>query len=404
MPREAICRAVAECAPAMLQFLQSVVNMDSPTEDKGLADKVGDVFQARAEALGLIASRDTHADFADNRICRYRVPGEAARPRVLMIGHFDTVYEAGTAARRPFRIEGDRALGPGALDMKGGITIGLFALEALRTALGSIPCDITFILNGDEEVGSPGSRRVILEESERHDLAVVLEPGRPGPAVTIGRKGVGIFSISVSGREAHAGAEPEKGINSIVEAAHKIIAIEALNDRAAGTIVTPGVVHGGTKPYVVPGETRLEVDCRVGSPREQSRIERAIAAITGSSTVPGTLAAMSGGFHRPPMEASDVSLRHVTTLQAVARSVGYPLGTATTGGASDGNLTAAAGLATIDGLGVHGGRAHSPEEFIEIPSLEAKCRVLACFLADLAHGVSPPIEPAVIPTGLILRR
>jgi glutamate carboxypeptidase len=404
MPREAICRAVAERAPAMLRFLESVVNMDSPTEDKALADRVGDVFQARAEALGLTASRDAQAAFAHNRICRHRVPGEAARPRVLMIGHFDTVYEAGTVARRPFRIEGDRALGPGALDMKGGLTIGLFALEALRAALGSIPCDITFILNGDEEVGSPGSRRVILEECGRHDLALVLEPGRPGPAVTIGRKGVGIFRISVSGREAHAGAEPEKGINSIVEAAHKIIAIEALNDRAAGTIVTPGVVHGGTKPYVVPGATRLEVDCRVGSAREQSRIERAMAAIVDRSTVHGTVAAISGGFHRPPMEATDVSMAYVTTLQAVAGSVGYPLGTATTGGASDGNLTAAAGLATIDGLGVHGGRAHSPDEFIDIPSLEAKCRVLACFLAELAAGVSPPMEPAAVQAGLVPRQ
>jgi len=384
MPREAILRAVAERAPAMLQFLESVVNMDSPTEDKVLADKVGDRFQSRAESLGLSATRDPQADFADNRICRHRAAGTGPRPRVLMVGHFDTVYEAGTVAHRPFRIDGDRALGPGALDMKGGLTIGLFALESLRAALGEIPCDVTFIFNSDEEIGSPCSRRIILEEAGRHDLALILEPGRPGPAVTIGRKGVGIFRIAIEGREAHAGAEPEKGINSIVEAAHKILAIQALGDPLAGTIVTPGVVHGGTKPYVVPGTTKLEVDCRVGSAAEQARIEAAMATITSSTAVPGTRSALSGGFHRPPMEASEKSVALVERLRAIATDVGFPLGAASTGGASDGNLTASAGTPTIDGLGVHGGRAHSPEEFIEIASLEAKCRVLACFLADLA--------------------
>lgn len=384
MPREAILRAVAERAPAMLQFLESVVNMDSPTEDKVLADKVGDMFQARAESVGLSATRDAQADFADNRICRHRAAGTGPRPRVLMVGHFDTVYEAGTVAHRPFRIDGDRALGPGALDMKGGLTVGLFALEALRAALGAIPLDVTFIFNSDEEVGSPCSRRIILEEAGRHDLALILEPGRPGPAVTIGRKGVGIFRIAIEGREAHAGAEPEKGINSIVEAAHKILAIQALNDPLAGTIVTPGVVHGGTKPYVVPGTTKLEVDCRVGSAAEQARIEAAMATITSSTAIAGTRSALSGGFHRPPMEASEKSMALVGRLRAIATEVGFPLGAASTGGASDGNLTASAGTPTIDGLGVHGGRAHSPEEFIEIASLEAKCRVLACFLADLA--------------------
>jgi glutamate carboxypeptidase len=384
MPREAILRAVAARAPAMLLFLESVVNMDSPTEDKVLADKVGDMFQARAESVGLSATRDAQADFADNRICWHRAAGTGPRPRVLMVGHFDTVYEAGTVAHRPFRIDGDRALGPGALDMKGGLTVGLFALEALRAALGAIPLDVTFIFNSDEEVGSPRSRRIILEEAGRHDLALILEPGRPGPAVTIGRKGVGIFRIAIEGREAHAGAEPEKGINSIVEAAHKILAIQALNDPLAGTIVTPGVVHGGTKPYVVPGTTKLEVDCRVGSAAEQARIEAAMATITSSTAIAGTRSALSGGFHRPPMEASEKSMALVGRLRAIATEVGFPLGAASTGGASDGNLTASAGTPTIDGLGVHGGRAHSPEEFIEIASLEAKCRVLACFLADLA--------------------
>jgi glutamate carboxypeptidase len=268
--------------------------------------------------------------------------------------------------------------------MKGGLTIGLFALEALQAALGEIPLEVTFIFNGDEEVGSPRSRKVILEEAPRHDLALVLEPGRPGPALTVERKGVGIFRIAVEGTEAHAGAEPEKGVNSIVEAAHKIIAIQALNDWPAGTIVTPGVVSGGTKPYVVPGHTEIAIDCRVASAAERERINEALAGIAARSTIPGTRSALSGGFHRPPMEASEAGMAYVRRMQAIAEAVGYPLGAASTGGASDGNLTASVGTPTIDGLGVHGGRAHSPDEFIEVPSLEAKCRVLACFLGDIA--------------------
>lgn len=381
--REAIAAEVSARVPAALHFLETAVNMDSPTEDKALSDRVGDLLQKRAESIGFICERDEQSEFADNRVCRYR--SQAATARVLMVGHFDTVYSTGTCRERPFRIEGDRAFGPGVLDMKGGLTIGLLALEALQAAIGRIPLDVTFILNGDEEIGSPRSRTVIMDEALRHDLALVLEPGRPGPAVTVGRKGVGIFRIAIEGTEAHAGAEPEKGVNSIVEAAHKILAIQALNDADAGTIVTPGVVRGGTKPYVVPGFTQIEVDCRVSSAAERARIEMAMVEICGRTMVPGARAQLAGGFHRPPMELSDAGAREVERLRQVATQMGFPLGAATTGGASDGNLTAAAGAPTIDGLGAHGGRAHSPDEYIEIASLEAKARVIAAFLADCAN-------------------
>lgn len=383
MQHDAIARAVAERKDALLSFLEKIVNMDSPTEDKALTDLVGDVLQAKAESLGMTCQRDPQGVYADNRVCRLSPPGLGNAPRVLLIGHYDTVYAAGTVAERPFRIEGDRITGPGTLDMKGGLTIGLFALEALQAALGALPVNVTFIFNSDEEIGSPASRKVILEEAARHDLALVLEPGRPGPAMTIERKGVAIFHLDIEGREAHAGAEPEKGINSIVEAAHKTLAIQALNDADAGTTVTPGVVAGGTKPYVVPGRTRLSVDCRVTSMEEQARVTAGIEAAAAKSWMPGTRATLTGGFHRPPMVAGARAMDYVARMQEVAGEVGFPLGAAATGGASDGNLTAAAGTPTIDGLGAHGARAHSPEEYVELPSLEAKCRVLAAFLASI---------------------
>jgi glutamate carboxypeptidase len=300
-----------------------------------------------------------------------------------MVGHFDTVYAAGTTRERPFRVEGPLAYGPGTVDMKGGLVIAIFALEALQEAGVAMP-PVTLIMNGDEEPGSPRSRGAILREAPGHDLALILEPGRPGPALTIARNGVGIFRMTVSGVEAHAGSEPEKGANAIVEAAHKAAALYALNDFAVGTTVNPGVIGGGTKPYVVPGSCELVTDIRVPKLSEQARVLEALDRITHEVHVPGTSTELAGGFHRPPMEPTERTHEYVCLLRSVARSVGYPLGTTSSGGASDGNLTASAGVPTIDGMGAQGGRSHSPEEYIEIESLTRKGAVLAGFLASLA--------------------
>jgi glutamate carboxypeptidase len=377
--------AVHERRDAMLEFLEHVVNLDSPSEDKALSDKVGDAFQARGERIGMRFEIDRQEEFADNRIgCLEPANPAAVGPRILMIGHYDTVYAAGATKDWRFRTEGARAYGPGVVDMKGGLVIGLYALEALRDAIDGWSLPVTFIFNSDEEPGSPRSRDVILREAATHDLALVLEPGRPGPSITVGRKGVGIFRMIVSGVEAHAGVEPEKGANSVVEAAHKAVALYALNDFEVGTSVNPGVIDGGTKPYVVPGRCELSTDIRVPTLAEQERILEALDEIASTTHVPGTRTELIGRFHRPPMAATEETWEYVRLIQAVSRSVGYPLGTATSGGASDANLTAAAGVPTIDGLGADGGRAHSPEEYIELDSIERRCQVLAGFLASLA--------------------
>ena len=385
MSVERISTAVHDRRGAMLEFLEHVVNMDSPSEDKALSDRVGDVFQARAEQLGMEFEIDRQEEYADNRVGRLAPANPVAGgPRVLLIGHYDTVYAAGTVEDWPFRTEGPLAFGPGVLDMKGGLVIGLYALEVVREVLDGRSVPVTFIFNSDEEPGSPRSREVIVREAARHDLALVLEPGRPGPAITVGRKGVGIFRMVVTGREAHAGVEPEKGANSLVEAAHKALALYALNDLQVGTSVNPGVVAGGTKPYVVPGRCELVTDIRVPNAAEEERILGALGEIAATTHVAGTTTELIGRFHRPPMTATEQTWEYVRLVQAVGAAVGYPLATATSGGASDANLTAAAGVPTIDGLGADGGRAHSPEEYVELDSIEGKCRVLAGFLATLA--------------------
>ena len=384
-----IAARVAANEPAMLAFLERLVNIESPTENPELAEHAGEVLAQKAESLGMQTARDKQDRFADNRICRIVPQGlPAGAPRILLIGHFDTVYPIGSVAARPFRIDGDRAYGCGVLDMKGGLTAGLFALQAIQEAQGALPFAATFIFNSDEEIGSPCSRNIIAQEIPQHDLALVLEPGIDGPAVVMARKGVGIWRLTVDGIEAHAGAEPEKGANALVEMAQKILDINALANQALGTTVNPGVIGGGTKPYVVPGACTLEVDIRVPSAAEQARVAAGLHAIAGRCVVKGTSARLSGSFHRPPMESGAAARAYLARLQTVAAHAGYPLGEGASGGASDGNLTASAGLPTIDGLGPHGGRAHSPDEFIELRTMALKCRILAEFMAATgdSHG------------------
>lgn len=235
---------------AMLAFLERLVNTESPTEDRALCEAAGDLLVEQAERLGMVCTRDEQDRFADNRICRLLPPGlPDGAPRVLLLGHFDTVYPRGTVATRPFRVADGVAYGCGVLDMKGGLTAGLFALQAIQEATGAPRFATTFLFNSDEEIGSPCSRRVILEEAARHDLALVLEPAVEGPGVVTGRKGVGIWHFEVEGVEAHAGVEPEKGANALVEMAHKILDVTALANPAHTALIGR---RGGQKLNATP--------------------------------------------------------------------------------------------------------------------------------------------------------
>lgn len=381
---EAIAARVLANEGAMRHFLEELVNIESPTEDRDLCGRAGDFLVAKAASLGMECTRDAQERFADNRIARlYPARRQTSALRVLMIGHFDTVYPRGTVVTRPYHVVDGRAYGCGVLDMKSGLTSGLFALQALQETLGEVPVAVTFIFNSDEEIGSPCSRNVIAEETARHDLALVLEPRIEGPSVVMTRKGVGIWHLTVDGIEAHAGVEPEKGANALVEMAHKILAVSALASPRLGTTVNVGVISGGTKPYVVPGNCRLELDIRVPSASEQARVEAGLRQIADEVIVPRTVTKLTGSFHRPPMESSDASRAYLVRLQDVAAAFDAHIGSGGSGGASDGNLTASAGLPTIDGMGALGGRPHSPDEFLDLASLTQSCQVLATYLASL---------------------
>ncbi len=289
------------------------------------------------------------------------------------------MWPAGTLRDRPFRVDNGAATGPGVFDMKAGIAVAIHALEALRR--GGADCGVTLFLTPDEEIGTRASRKLLLDEAKRHDRVLVLEPSRGG-AAKIARKGTGLFEISFAGRSAHAGLEPEKGASALAEMSRFALFLETLGDAAAGTSVTPTIAVAGTKTNVVPESARLSVDVRVWTAAEQARVA---AAIAGRASIdPRVAITVGGGFDRPPMEPTAESLALYERAKSIAAGLGWELGAERVGGASDGNLTAAAGIPTLDGLGPGGDGAHAVHEFALVEDLPRRADFLARLLRDLA--------------------
>jgi len=358
---------------AMLGALERLVAAESPSLDKArcdaCADAVGDLFQQRTGVSAIRHRRPEAGDHLEIRI------GEGAEPIVLLC-HHDTVWSEGTLARLPFRIDGDRVTGPGSYDMKAGIVEAAFALEQARPKR-----PVVVLSTSDEEIGSASSR-ALIEETARHALAVlVLEPAASGGSIKTARKGIADFVLEVVGRAAHAGVEPEKGISAIEELAHQVLALKALADPASGTTINVGVVHGGTRPNVVAAQARAEIDVRF---TRASEAERVVAAIQGlRPQLAGARLRISGGVDRPPMERSPGVVRLAQLAQRLAADVGFPLSETSTGGASDGNFTAAMGVPTLDGLGPDGGGAHADSEHLLVESWLQRTQLLRLLIEAL---------------------
>jgi len=362
-----------------ISFLERLVNQDSGTYDRACVNRVGDLLAGAFAGLGFGVSRVAEAEYGDHLVATR--PAAAGKPWLLCIGHMDTVFPAGTAAERPFRIDGERATGPGVLDMKGGLAILWLALRALE-AVGSpaqTGMGLTLAVNSDEEVGSFTSRALFATLARRHQAAIVLEPARPDGECVIGRKGVGHFRVEVAGRQAHAGVQPELGVNAVWELARKVCAIQELSDPKLGTTVNVGMFHGGDRVNVIPDYAVADVDVRVWSGEEVERVTRAIRAIAAQNGVAGATAKCSGQVSMPPWPANEGSRRMLAILQEAAAPLSLRFGGITTGGGSDGNWTATL-IPTLDGLGAVGNRMHSPEEFIDLASLQERTVLLALFL------------------------
>ena len=290
---------------------------------------------------------------------------------VLLLGHHDTVFPLGTLAQRPFTHVDGKLMGPGVFDMKTGIVLAIHAVAALPDFTG-----VEMLWTSDEEVGSAESRALLEERAQVCGNVLVLEPSADGGAVKIGRKGTGVFEVVVGGRAAHAGLEPEKGVNSLVEAAHQVITIAALADAAAGSTVTPTVATAGTADNVVPAETRVRVDVRVTSASEKRRIEEGMAALTPVD--PEATITVDGAIRRPPMPESAAA-----GLFPMAQALDPNVVGVSVGGGSDGNFTAALGIPTLDGLGATGGGAHADHEWVEVDALGPRLELLIGLLRQV---------------------
>jgi glutamate carboxypeptidase len=358
---------------AMLAALERLVRAESPSPDKarcdGCADEVTDLFRQRTGVTAIRHRRTNAGDHLEMRV------GDGAQPVVLLC-HHDTVWPEGTLARLPYRIDGDRVTGPGSYDMKAGIVEAAFALGHARPKR-----PVVVLSTSDEEIGSASSR-ALIEETARQAVAVlVLEPAASGGAIKTARKGIADFILEVDGRAAHAGVEPEKGISAIEELAHQVLALKALAQPASGTTVNVGVVHGGTRPNVVAAQARAEIDVRF---TRASEAERIVAAIQGlQPRLEGAQLRLSGGVDRPPMERSPGVVRLAQLAQRLAGDVGFSLTETSTGGASDGNFTAAMGVPTLDGLGPDGGGAHADSEHLLVESWLQRTQLLRLLIEAL---------------------
>ncbi len=372
--------AAAASVSEYLQMLEMFVNLDSGTHDRDLVEAAGtfiaNEFDNVFGQLAWVPSNDEQ--IPDTYVARFN--GTAGR-KVVMLGHHDTVYGAGTTSTRPFRIDGQRAVGPGVMDMKGGVVLALFAVKVLHKAgITDLP-SIVFVGNPDEEIGSPTSRSTIESEASGADLVLVLEPGREAGSIQTTRKGVGMYEMVVTGVSAHAGARPEDGRSAVLELAHKTISLHGLNDLEHGTTVNVGVVHGGTRRNVVADRAEALIDLRATTASHAESADAAIRAIAQSVTVEGTRTTLTGGMNRPPMEKTDRTDRALAVGQSLASEMGLQFMEVSSGGGSDGNFTASLGVPTLDGLGPVGRHAHSPDEWMDISTVADRMALVAGLIA-----------------------
>ncbi len=353
----------------MISKLKQWVEIESPTTDKSSVDQFGDEVAASLGELGMSVEIDSQPSRGNHIVARWIGKG----PKILIIGHIDTVWELGTLERMPFRREGEIAYGPGIFDMKGGIVVTYFALQLLREH-GLHHSNVTLLLNSDEEEGSETSRGLIEREAQNASCAFVLEPSGPDNGLKTKRRGVGEYLIRTFGRAAHAGVEPEKGVSAIEELCRQILTIQSWNKERSGISANVDVVHGGTRSNVIPAEAQGIVDVRCDSPEDKSWIEERFSSL--KAIHPGARLVVEGGVNRPPLVRSAQVLELFKDASEIAASFNYSLKEYWTGGGSDGNFTSALGVPTLDGLGVEGEGAHADHEQIIVSSLPRRANLL----------------------------
>lgn len=368
---------------AYLAELGAVVSMDSYSYDRDDVNRVVDWLEARLKKLGFQVSRQTQEHTGDNLIASRSGKGVG---RVMLLGHSDTVFPRGTTAQRPMTFQGDKVLGPGTCDMKGGWLAGIYAVEALDAIGFDAYAHIAFLIVSDEEVDERYSIPLIKSASRGNDAVLTLEAARENGDIVVARKGVRSFTAEAHGHAAHSGVEPEKGRNAIVALAHQIIALEKLNDPANGISVNAGVIEGGRLRNIVPDNAKLRFEARAYNQSDLDRVTNDIFNLFETSAVPGVTFDVTYEQVHPPMPYTPETAALEAMTQRIAGELGFAVKGARTGGAADAAFAAAEGIPALDGLGPVGGLDHGPDEYILKSSIVPRTALLAKLIQAIAEA------------------
>jgi glutamate carboxypeptidase len=358
----------------MVDTIRRLVEIESPSDNKQAVDRCSAFVAEEFAALGGRAEFHRVADFGNH--LQVDFAGETQQKPVLLLGHYDTVYPMGTLATMPCRSGNGRLWGPGALDMKSGIALMLYAIQGLQSWHGQLPRPVTVLLVSDEEVGSDSSRHITEALAEQSSAVLVPEPSYgPKGALKTARKGVGEYLLKVTGLASHAGLDFEKGQSAILEMARQILAVSKMVDLKRGLTLNPGLVRGGTRVNVVAAEAVASIDVRIARMKDAAGIDKRLRSLRPFNRK--CRLEVTGGVNRPPMErtAGVAALYHRAVV--LAKELGWKLSEAAVGGGSDGNFTAGLGIPTLDGLGGVGDGAHAVHEFITISELPRRAALLA---------------------------
>jgi glutamate carboxypeptidase len=367
-------RSLENSLEEMIAAVREIVEIESPSDDKTAADRMGAHLAEKFAAMGGANIRHKARDRGDH--LQVNFAGRDRRKPVLLLGHFDTVYPLGTLATMPCRQANGKLMGPGVLDMKAGIVLMMSAIEALREWHGELPRPVTVLLVSDEEVGSNSSRKITEALARQSAGVLVLEPSYgPSGAVKTARKGVGEYSLKVRGVASHAGLDPAKGHSAIIELARQIDVVRKLTDLKRGISVNVGVVRGGTRTNVIAAEAEAGIDVRIASASQAKTLDRKLHALRPFDKY--CEIEITGGINRMPMERSAGVVALYEKAREISRQVGWKLTDASVGGGSDGNFTAGIGIPTLDGLGAVGDGAHAKHEFIYTAELPRRALLLA---------------------------
>lgn len=366
----------------MIDLLKNLVNIDSGSYDKAGVDQVAEVLIQLYKDLGFVIEIFPNEKLGNNYRLMHK---DASNPQIFIAAHLDTVFPKGTVAERPFSIEGDRAYGPGVIDMKASHVLTYYAIKALQDAGNEAYKNVEILLNCDEEIGSHSSRALIEQFAEGKSYALVMEPARANGSIVSARRGVGTYELIIEGKASHSGIAPKDGISAIQELSYKIQALHALSRHDDGLSVNVGLISGGTSVNTVAPNARAEIDVRITTDEQGIEIDRLVKEVCSQPVLDGVKLTLTGGINRPPMMKTPESTVLVNIVKAEAKAMGLDIDDIFTGGGSDASFTAGVGTPSVDGLGPVGGFQHSDKEYIELPTLTERTILFANVIKRLSE-------------------